>query len=125
MGGGLLRKHIASLAAIQAWYNAADELSCVAHMDPGDVLIFREDTLHRTQDQEVDRVAFIWDILRFPLPDTPMKGDEDSNAFHSAYGRRRLAEREARSMERSSLGKLMDAMGVGRRGREKDMEGAG
>ena len=37
-------------------------------MAPGDVLIFREDVWHRTQDVLHDRTALIVDIMRFPLP---------------------------------------------------------
>ena len=47
-----------------AWLDAH---SCVAEMVPGDVLIFREDVWHRTQDVLHDRNALIVDILRFPL----------------------------------------------------------
>ena len=35
----------------------------------GDALFFREDVWHRTQDETLDRVAFIMDVLRLPLPD--------------------------------------------------------
>lgn len=44
-----------------------DEHSCSVAMDPGDVLFFREDVFHRTQDVLHDRYALILDINRFPL----------------------------------------------------------
>ena len=92
------------------WYHAADEISCVVNMDAGDVIIFREDTLHRTQDQLVDRVAFIWDILRFPLPDTPVFDADEGTRFYSYAGRRRLAEQTP-----STHGQLLGELGLGRR----------
>ena len=49
------------------WLQRMDQLSCVVHLDPGDVLLFREDVWHRTQDESLDRVALILDVLRFPL----------------------------------------------------------
>jgi len=44
-----------------------DTHSCVAEMEPGDVLFFREDVWHRTQDALYDRNALIVDIHRFPM----------------------------------------------------------
>ena len=44
-----------------------DAHSCVAEMEPGDVLFFREDVWHRTQDALYDRNALIVDIHRFPM----------------------------------------------------------
>jgi len=40
-------------------------------MQSGDVIFFREDVWHRTQDAVVDRVALIVDIYRVPLRTTP------------------------------------------------------
>ena len=102
-----------SFEATIEWMQAADELSCTVDMDAGDVIIFREDTLHRTQDETLDRVAFIWDILRLPLPETPVvyaanKGDETN--FISFEGRRRLAERP-----RSAHAQFLRHLGLGHR----------
>ena len=40
-------------------------------MEPGDLLFFREDTWHRTQDMDVNRLGLILDILRLPFRDQP------------------------------------------------------
>ena len=53
-----------------------DQVSCVVPMAAGDILFFREDVWHRTQDTLVDRLAFIFDIGRYPLPDTPEFADD-------------------------------------------------
>lgn len=45
--------------------------ACESWMQPGDVLFFREDVHHRTQDALLDRVALIVDVLRLPLRTTP------------------------------------------------------
>ena len=57
-----------------SWEELANPLSCTgkhAHLAPGDVLFFREDVHHRTQDTQIDRVALIIDIHRLPLRDAP------------------------------------------------------
>jgi len=42
-------------------------------LEPGDVVFFREDVYHRTQDALQQRVALIVDIMRLPLRSTPIK----------------------------------------------------
>ena len=42
-------------------------LGCDVPLDPGDVLFFREDLFHRTQDVLHDRIALIIDVWRMPL----------------------------------------------------------
>lgn len=57
-----------------AWQDLANPLSCTgdhAKLAPGDVLFFREDVHHRTQDSHIDRVSLIIDIHRQPLRDAP------------------------------------------------------
>ena len=44
-----------------------DRLGCDMSLAPGDVLFWREDVWHRTQDVESDRVALRIDVLRFPF----------------------------------------------------------
>lgn len=44
-----------------------ERLGCKLQLTPGDMLFFREDVVHRTQDLECDRLAFSVPILRFPL----------------------------------------------------------
>ena len=46
---------------------ADNRLGCDVPLHPGDVLFWREDVWHRTQDVEVDRVALRIDVLRFPF----------------------------------------------------------
>ena len=53
-----------------------DQVSCVVPMAAGDILFFREDVWHRTQDTLVDRLAFIFDIGRYPLQSTPESADD-------------------------------------------------
>ena len=47
-------------------WHAYESLGCTIGLNPGDVLFFREDVFHRTQDMILDRVSFIIDVLRFP-----------------------------------------------------------
>ena len=49
-----------------------ERLGCDIPMDPGDMLFFREDVWHRTQDMDLDRIGLILDILRFPLTSMPV-----------------------------------------------------
>ena len=42
-------------------------MACDVPLDPGDVLFFREDLFHRTQDVLHDRLALILDVWRTPL----------------------------------------------------------
>eukprot|EP00316_Scyphosphaera_apsteinii_P000693 CAMPEP_0119316536 /NCGR_PEP_ID=MMETSP1333-20130426/39898_1 /TAXON_ID=418940 /ORGANISM="Scyphosphaera apsteinii, Strain RCC1455" /LENGTH=545 /DNA_ID=CAMNT_0007322209 /DNA_START=129 /DNA_END=1766 /DNA_ORIENTATION=- len=44
-----------------------EDISCIIDLDPGDLVFFREDVWHRTQDMILDRVAVIFDVLRAPL----------------------------------------------------------
>ena len=57
-----------------AWDNQYE--MCAPRMLPGDVLFFREDVTHRTQDALLDRLALIVDILRLPLRSTPLNREE-------------------------------------------------
>ena len=50
-------------------WHAYEKLGCDIPMDPGDMLFFREDVWHRTQDMRLDRVALIMDVFRAPLTD--------------------------------------------------------
>ena len=51
-------------------------ISCDVPLAPGDVLFFREDVNHRTQDVEQDRIALIIDVHRLPLGvDAPYRVD--------------------------------------------------
>ena len=45
-----------------------DRLGCDVPLEPGDVLFWREDVWHRTQDSLIDRLALRIDILRPPFP---------------------------------------------------------
>lgn len=45
-----------------------ESVSCDIPMDPGDILFFREDVWHRTQDTLHDRIALIIDIERYETP---------------------------------------------------------
>ena len=47
-------------------------LGCQPWMVPGDVLFFREDVWHRSQDVALDRLSFIIHIYRTPLRTTPL-----------------------------------------------------
>lgn len=48
-----------------------EAFKCSTVMRPGDVLFFREDVFHKTQDTLTDRVSLILDIFRVPLRTTP------------------------------------------------------
>ena len=61
----------------EAWglrhdWHAYENLGCEIPMNPGDVLFFREDVWHKTQDALLDRLALIVDIYRVPLRTTPV-----------------------------------------------------
>ena len=46
---------------------AIDRLGCDVALDPGDILFWREDVWHRTQDAVLDRMALRIDIQRLPF----------------------------------------------------------
>ena len=46
---------------------AVERVGCDVPLAPGDVLFWREDAWHRTQDMRFDRVALRIDIVRFPF----------------------------------------------------------
>lgn len=48
-------------------WNDLESLGCVVDLDPGDLVFFREDVWHRTQDMLLDRVGLILDIFRWPV----------------------------------------------------------
>ena len=48
-------------------WHAYESLGCDIPMSPGDILFFREDVWHRTQDMHLDRVSLIMDVFRLPL----------------------------------------------------------
>ena len=61
---------------IQAWgmnvlWHGLERLGCTVPLNPGDLLFFREDTWHRTQDMDRDRIGLIMDILTLPRYDLP------------------------------------------------------
>lgn len=56
-----------SLHTIRQDWHAYENLGCDIPMSPGDILFFREDVWHRTQDMTLDRTGLIVDILRYPL----------------------------------------------------------
>ena len=63
---------------LKAWgvpsdWAAIDRLGCNVSLDPGDILFWREDVWHRTQDVALDRVALRIDIQRLPFT-----GDRES-----------------------------------------------
>ena len=45
-----------------------EHVGCDIPLDAGDVLFFREDVWHRTQNMEFERISFILNVLRYPLP---------------------------------------------------------
>ena len=57
---------------------------CAPRLLPGDVLFFREDVFHRTQDALLDRLALIVDVLRVPLRTTPLKQATPGTADHAS-----------------------------------------
>lgn len=66
-------------------YHDPQALLCNTQMLPGDVLFFREDVWHRTQDALLDRVALILDIYRVPLRHAPVRHIQTgSELVHSA-----------------------------------------
>ena len=44
-----------------------ERVGCDIPLDAGDVLFFREDVWHRTQNMEFERISFILNVLRYPL----------------------------------------------------------
>ena len=57
---------------LKAWgvpsdWAAIDRLGCNVSLDPGDILFWREDVWHRTQDVALDRIALRIDIQRLPF----------------------------------------------------------
>ena len=60
-------------------WHGFERLGCAIPMDPGDVIIWREDVWHRTQDMEDNRIALIMDILRWPLSEQPVNANPLSN----------------------------------------------
>ncbi len=69
--------HGESGARLRAWgvspeWPLLDALGCDVTLRPGDMLFWREDVWHRTQDVSLDRVALRLDVLRFP-----MQGDRE------------------------------------------------
>ena len=46
-------------------------LACSSCLYPGDILFFREDVWHSTQDMALDRISLILDVWRMPLRTTP------------------------------------------------------
>ena len=57
-------------------WNGFEELSCEIPLNPGDMLFFREDVFHRTQDMELNRLSMIMDVLRFPLDDESLNSSQ-------------------------------------------------
>jgi len=70
MRDALMAERVARMRAwgvLPAW-PAIDALGCDVPLSPGDMLFWRDDVWHRTQDIMLDRVALRLDVLRFPLP---------------------------------------------------------
>lgn len=69
---------------VHPFERAFDALGCDVILDPGDVVVFREDVWHRTQDMTADRSAIIFDVLRWPLyglPGIPRRNPWKLNQF--------------------------------------------
>ena len=50
---------------------AMEKFECRPRLYPGDILFFREDVWHSTQDTALDRISLILDVWRMPLRTTP------------------------------------------------------
>ena len=50
---------------------AMEAFDCKPQLYPGDILFFREDVWHSTQDTMLDRISLIIDVWRAPLRTTP------------------------------------------------------
>jgi len=94
-----------------------EQFKCSTVMRPGDVLFFREDVFHKTQDTLTDRVSLILDIFRVPLRTTPRgkhieKGsavvssarsnEEDAWTKHIKHGSNQEFATESRGRQLSS-----------------------
>ena len=66
---GLRYQHNCQLTDTDEWDREA--FDCRPHLLPGDILFFREDVWHSTQDALLDRVSLIIDVFRVPLRTTP------------------------------------------------------
>lgn len=66
--------HNCAISDADNWGHAQSQsqLGCTTSLRPGDVLFFREDIWHRSQDAELDRIALIVDVIRLPLRSTPL-----------------------------------------------------
>lgn len=62
-------QHNCALASVDDW--DMERLDCRPHLLPGDILFFREDVYHATQDSFLDRISLIIDVWRAPLRTTP------------------------------------------------------
>ena len=51
---------------------AMEAFDCKPQLYPGDILFFREDVWHSTQDTMLDRISLIIDVWRMPLRTTPI-----------------------------------------------------
>ena len=74
-----------NLDRVQNWQHLLFErVACNIPMDAGDVLFFREDIWHRTQNMDEPRISLILDVLRFPLPsaDRVITMPECDEAWH-------------------------------------------
>ena len=56
-----------------------EHFKCSPALHPGDVIFFREDVWHKTQDALLDRVSLIVDIYRVPLRTTPLTAIEEGS----------------------------------------------
>ena len=65
LSGTVLDK-VRQMGFMDEWASLED-LSCVIELDPGDMVFWREDVWHRTQDMNQNRISLIMDILRYPL----------------------------------------------------------
>lgn len=81
-GGGDDTQRSAS-QLMRAWgvpglWHGFERLGCDIPLEPGDLLFFREDIWHRTQDMNLDRLGLILDVIRYPLEDVPLHGGSSS-----------------------------------------------
>jgi hypothetical protein len=78
----------------ESWDMARFE--CRPRLYPGDILFFREDVWHSTQDMALDRISLILDVWRMPLRTTPI-------SFIEKGSKAVISERSSRSLKSRSL----------------------
>ena len=66
----LNKKNINRIMGIRDDWSFYEKMSCDIPLANGDAVFFREDVWHRTQGVDVDRDAYISDIIRYPIPNS-------------------------------------------------------